>query len=99
MAFSYIYEPQQFFSGWFDGKTLPSWWDHDITSENGVIVPFDMLEPSFFSDPDDFFQPKPITVEVTAGFFDDADLFFMPAAVRPLDQPDKLLKNEVIRVR
>lgn len=34
-----------------------------------------------------------------AGFFDDEDLFFVPAAVRALDAPDKLLRNEIIRVR
>lgn len=101
MAISYVYEPQYKVSGWWDdaGKTKESWLDRDITSLNGAIIPINVLEPSFFIDPDTFFTPEPITVEVTAAFFDDADLFFVPAAIRPLDAPDKLLRNEIIRVR
>jgi|SRR5215471_4810360 len=43
-------------------------------------------------------QPH-ITVEVLPAFFDDGDTFFLPMAVRALDAPDKMLQNEVIRVR
>jgi len=59
----FLYEPQLALSGWYDdsGKTLPSWWDRDITTDNGpevlpyphpIVTPLDLLEPGFVDDPD-----------------------------------------------
>lgn len=106
MALTYVYEPFYYFtgwtraSGWFDGKTLPSWWDDDVTSQNGAIVQLDILAPVFFLDPDVIFPfTEPIKIEVFPGTFLDDDQFFVPLAIRALDTPDKLLRNEIIRVR
>jgi hypothetical protein len=58
----FLYEPQYALSGYFDdsGKTLPAWWDRDITSDNGpdgfpVVIALNLLEPGFVDDPDVIF--------------------------------------------
>lgn len=98
----YVYEPAAFISGWFDGEggLVPlSWWDRDLTSTNGVLVNLNILEPMFVDDDDVFLVMPPITVELTAGYFEDEDLIFVPMSVRALDAPDQMLKNEVRRIR
>lgn len=99
MAYTYVYEESYFASGWFDGKTLPQWFDRDITSLNGVIIQLDFLQPGVFHDPDVIYAPDPLTIITFPGFFVDPDVFFVPMSARALDAPDKALKNEIIRVR
>ena len=102
MALSYVYEQQTFASGWFDdsGRTNEAWWDQDITSLNGVMITLDVLVPGFVDDLDTIFAiTEPVTIVVFPGLFVDEDFFFVPASARALGPPDKLLKNEVIRVR
>ena len=97
----YVYEPQYFISGWFDdsSRAMQSWFDRDITATNGIAPNLDILEPVFFDNENTIFTPPPITVELTASFYDDPDLIFVPMAVRALGPPDQLLRNEVRRIR
>lgn len=105
MGIKIVYEPAYVATGWFQGSagiTPQSWCDRDLTSDiggGGGVIVLEILEPPFVNDPDDIFQPPPITVELTAAFFDDADLIFTPIAVRALGPPDQMLKNEVRRIR
>jgi hypothetical protein len=49
--------------------------------------------------PDRFPPTSGIWVELLAGFFDDKDLIYTPMTVRALVASDKMLKNEVRRIR
>jgi hypothetical protein len=110
MGIKIVYEPSIFVSGWYEnenGLTPQSWYDRDLTSDiddgsgggGGGVILIDILEPPFFDDDDEFLAMPPITVEVLPGYFLDGDVFFIPMSVRALGPPDKMLKNEVIRVR
>ena len=99
----YTYEPATFIAGWFDaesGLMFPSWWDRDLASDNGAVIPLVIAEPIFFDDPDDFLVMPPITYEVTVNdIFLDDDVFFHPMAIRALGPPDQMLRNEIKRIR
>ena len=98
----YVYEQAYFFTGWYDGSsglTPPSWWDHDLTNVDGVVIPIIVLEPPFVPSESVLFELPPITYEVTASFFVNANIIFVPMSIRALGSPDQMLRNEVRRRR
>jgi len=98
MATSYVYEPQYQLSGWFDdgGMSMASWFDRDLT---GTIIALVRAQPALFVNPNVFYQPPPLTVQVLPSLFVNENEFFTPVFARLLGQPDQMLKNEVRRVR
>jgi hypothetical protein len=100
MAITYCYEPENFYSGWFDrpGRSIPSWYDIDLI-ETGTPKTLNIFTMPFVDDDDLFLVTPPITVVVFPGLYLDPDLIFSPTSMRPLFPPDDMLKNEVTRIR
>ena len=96
---NYVYEPQYLLTGWVDdsGMSMDSWFDQDVAGAVIQLAVIEMLD--VFLDPDTFFQPPPITVEVMPTLFLDPDDFFHPMRTAALNQTDQMLRNEVRRVR
>jgi hypothetical protein len=98
MALTIVYEPQYKLSGWFDdgGMSMDSWFDRILA---GTIIALVQAELMLWHNPNAFFVPPPITVEVLPTAFENRQTFFAPLSVRTLTQPDQMIKNEVRRLR
>ena len=98
-----------------NGYRKLSWFSRDLTSDTPITLNIftvafvDDPDVVFLLDgspgtpihqlPPGFPPTAGIWVELPAGFFNDPDLIFSPMTIRALVGADKMLKNEVRRIR
>lgn len=103
-AIFWLYEPDYQYYGFFDddGLTIESWLDRDLASNFiplFVVGDFDTGIP-LYVDPDVIFViDKPVEIHCFPSFFVNENIFYVPMSAQVLQQPDQMLKNEIIRVR